>query len=95
MLAALTFVLTLQFMQLISAASGSPARVAQHKVHAADSRELVAGGNALKASKTVRKAAAPLAFTGGAVSPTVSIAFLLMLDGALMVWFARPKERLV
>jgi hypothetical protein len=36
-----------------------------------------------------------LARTGGAAAPTISIAFLLMLDGALMVWFARPTRRAV
>ena len=90
---AVTFVLVLQFLQLVSVASGAPAqRVAQRSVHAADSRELVAAGNTLKAAKTQAKPA-PLARTGGPVGPVVSIAFLLMLDGALMVWFARPTRR--
>lgn len=94
LLSAVTFVLVLQFGQLITAASGAPApKVAQRNVHAADSRDLVAAGNKLQAVRTAKKAA-PLAFTGGAVASTMSIAFLLMLDGALMVWFARPKERL-
>lgn len=93
-LTAVTFVLALQFLQLINTASGAPAqRVAQRNVHAIDSRELVAAGNTLKATKTVAARPAPLARTGGAVSPTVSIAFLLMLDGALMMWFARPTRR--
>jgi hypothetical protein len=96
LLTAVTFVLALQFLQLVSTASGAPAsKVAQRNVHAADSRQVVAAGNTLKATKTAGKPA-PLARTGGTgvVSPTVSIAFLLMLDGALMMWFARPKERL-
>lgn len=92
---AVTFVLALQFLQLISTASGAPAqRVAQREIHAADSRQLVAAGNTLKATKVVAKPA-PLARTGGTVAPTVSIAFLLMLDGALMMWFARPTKRAV
>jgi hypothetical protein len=92
-MSAVAFVLALQFMQLISTASGSPAQqVAQHKVHAADSHEVVAAGNTLRATKKTAKPA-PLAMTGGTVAPTVSIAFLLMLDGALMMWFARPREQ--
>lgn len=92
---AVTFVLALQFLQLVNVASGAPAhRLAQRSVHAADSRELVAAGNTLKATKT-RAKPAPLARTGGAAAPTISIAFLLMLDGALMVWFARPTRRAV
>lgn len=94
LLSAVTFVLTLQFGHLIASASGTSARVGQRSVHAADSRELVAAGNTLKATNVARKPA-PLALTGGAVAPAVSIAFLLMLDGVLMIWFARPKEQLI
>jgi hypothetical protein len=76
----------------MNVASGAPTHRVAQRIHAADSREVVAAGNTLKARKTLSRSA-PLALTGGAVAPTISIAFLLMLDGALLIWFSRPTEQ--
>lgn len=92
-LAAVSAVLTLQFMTVMNLAVGAPPRVAALKMHGQDLREVVAAGNRLDAPRSTGRPGR-LAVTGNAVAPTVSIALMLMLDGALMVWLARPKERL-
>ena len=92
LLAAVAAVLALQFMYVLELASGAPQRVAARKVQAQDERAVVAAGNRLQAP---RKSSKPggLPFTGGVVAPTVSIALMLMLDGALMVWLSKSQAR--
>lgn len=92
-LAAVAAVLALQFMTVMRLAVGAPQRVAVRTINAQDLREVVAAGNRLRAPRSAGRPAT-LAVTGNAVAPTISIALMFMLDGALMVWLARPKERL-
>lgn len=93
-LAAVAAVLALQFMTVMNLAVGAPPKVVARQVHAQDLREVVAAGNQLQAPRSTGKTAR-LAVTGNAVAPTVSIALMFMLDGVLMVWLARPRERLI
>jgi hypothetical protein len=93
LLSAVAAVLALQFLYVLNAASGAPKDLAQRKVHAADSRELVAAGNMVKsAPKTTHAKPALLARTGDSVVPTITIALMLMLDGALVVWLAKRPQ---
>jgi hypothetical protein len=86
-------VLALQFLYVLNAASGAPKDLAQRKIHSADSRELVAAGNMVKATtKTVHARPAKLARTGPEVGPTITIALMLMLDGALVIWLAKRPQ---
>ena len=93
-LAAVAAVLALQFMTVMNLAMGAPQKVAARQIHAQDLREVVAAGNQLQAPRSKGRPAR-LAVTGNAVAPTISIALMFMLDGALMLWLARPKERLI
>jgi hypothetical protein len=94
LLSAVAAVLALQLLYVLNSAAGAPKDLAQRKVHAADSRELVAAGNMVKAvSRPVHAKPAPLAFTGpGAIAPTITISLMLMLDGALVIWLAKRPQ---